>query len=209
MASLAWNLLIRLYALAIASYWISISTIVTLGRVLPRNPRTSVVIRELSLDQPNTRQLKRKHHVALSLNLETFSLPPSLFAYKASRSTASTHASNSTPSSVATLDLASRAVSAITLDTIELAARGSAAGNKSSSLTRLRLFVSHRQLERLSLPNPGSRSQPHPTHNLALPSIAKKRWKYERPKLNRASTVPMDRHAISHHVACTHGLHDT
>jgi len=211
------NALIRVTALAIASYWISISTLVTLGRIFLRSNRNSVAIQEISLVLPNTRQLKRKNHVVLSLNLESFPLPPSLYAYRASRplelsaSPATPSLHHSISSSTITLAITSPITPGMAIASLgtETAPAQPPQGCRPTSLARLRLFVSPRQLERLSASSSRSSTPSQSTEILVSPTSTRKGRKYERSRPTKVASTPMDRHAISYQVACTHGLHDT
>jgi len=197
---------IRLSALAIASYWISISTVVTFARMLLYRYYVCLTQKDDSTTR-NRRHLKRKNHVTLTLDLDTLSLPPSLYAY-ANRNSKQSPARS--PPSVLTLTLASPSiaslspVASVTIPRLS-AVVGSACKN-SYSIVHSHPLHSQQQLVHISAKELCRTSPPHPIQASALskPSFRPT----VRFRSTKVSVASMDRHAISDHVANLHGFND-
>jgi hypothetical protein len=228
---------IRLSALAIASYWISIvsifsptlhifsllnpvkSTVVTFARMLLYRYYDCLTQKDDSTTR--NRHLKRKNHVTLTLNLDSLSLPPGLYAY------AYRNPKHSPPPSVLTLTLTSpntaslNPVASVTIP--RLSAAVGSASKTSYSIARLHPLDSQQQLVDIFPKGPSIRyrlSVDHrsnkldlcrtsPSHPIQASALSKPSFRpTARFRSTKVPIVSMDRHAMSDHVANLHGFND-
>jgi len=193
---------IRLSALAIASYWISISTVVTFARMLLYRYYDCLTQKDDSTTR--NRHLKRKNHVTLTLNLDSLSLPPGLYAY------AYRNPKHSPPPSVLTLTLTSpntaslNPVASVTIP--RLSAAVGSASKTSYSIARLHPLDSQQQLVDIF---PKDLCRTSPSHPIQASALSKPSFRpTARFRSTKVPIVSMDRHAMSDHVANLHGFND-
>lgn len=222
MVGFVLDLLIRVFAFTVAACWICISTLVTISNsILSKSPSPTSVNREStnSLNQARSHLLKRKRRVALSLNPDSFMLPPYLNVYRLEKSPTPDSSVGVTPTSsenspktllfISTVNSTKRTVN----DQCSTHLEKDAPSIKKSRQQHRCFTPSFKSPRRFRAPSFRATVQNSeieidssfsPTKKIKKSTKCKKQNSLS--KLSRQTNPRMDRHAISHHVASMHDI---